>query len=631
MRLLCPQRFLTGIAMALLVSGVSGAVAGEGQDGIVVDDPHYGHVLFHFYQQNNFTALSQLVTARHQGRVPHHAEEAELLQGGLLLAWGQHVEAGRIFEELLAASTDPAIRDRAWFYLGKVRYQRGYLTEAVAALESIANDLPDDLEPERLDLLARLYMEQGRFADAADMLRRYAGRDDWAAYARFNTGVALVRLGELEAGAELLDRVGTMRAADEEQRALRDRANLALGFAYLQARLEGDARPVLQRVRLNGPFSAKALLGVGWADAAYEDYRAALGAWLELAERDLRDSAVQESLLAVPYAFARLGDEAQAADLYARALDTYAGEIGRLDGSLADAAAGRLLDSLLVGDTSTVNGWNWQLGGVPDQDASRYLYFTIADHSFHEGLKSYRELVALDRYLDDWRERLDAYRDMVANRELAYAERLPVLQARLAEFDLAALEAEFARLDAMTRQARASNDAVLVAPAAERDAWERLQALRDNPAWDTAAAAGQREKARVLAGVVRWDMEREFRVRLRAQEQRTAALQAELQTAHERMASVAAAVASLDGTVGGFSARIERFAATLDATQVQLDAAMQDYAAHLNEVAVAALTEQKQRLLAYRAQARFELAAIVDRLAARNAATEASTMPEVAP
>ncbi|NIW25563.1 MAG: hypothetical protein GWN29_13900, partial [Gammaproteobacteria bacterium] len=64
---------------------------------------------------------------------------------------------------------------------------------------------------------------------------------------------------------------------------------------------------LLQRVRLEGPFSNKALLGVGWADAERGDYRAALSPWLELRQRNIIDPAVQESLLAVPYAFSQLG------------------------------------------------------------------------------------------------------------------------------------------------------------------------------------------------------------------------------------------------------------------------------------------------------------------------------------
>jgi len=45
-------------------------------------------------------------------------------------------------------------------------------------------------------------------------------------------GLVLERSGMAE---DLLDTVGQARAANEEQRALRDRANVALGFAALQA------------------------------------------------------------------------------------------------------------------------------------------------------------------------------------------------------------------------------------------------------------------------------------------------------------------------------------------------------------------------------------------------------------
>ena len=549
-------------AAVLFLCSVS-ALADE-QDGIVVQDPHYGEVLFHFYQQDHFTALSHLVTARSQQRTERHAFEAELLEGGLLLSWGQHVEAGRIFENLLAADPDPAVRDRAWFYLGKVRYQRGYLSEAEQALESITAELPAQLQAEKYDLLARLYMDQGRFAEAAQLLSGYDGDDDWAAFSRYNTGVALVRMGELQLGAKLLDRVGTMRAASEEQRALRDRANVALGFAYLQAQLEGDARPVLQRVRLNGPFTTKALLGAGWADSAQDDYRAALASWLELSNRDLLDSAVQESLLAVPYAFAKLGAEAQAAEYYGRALDIYSAELNRLNTAMGDAAAGRLIDALLAEDDSSADGWYWQLAELPEDEQSRYLYFTIADHRFHEALKSYRDLVFLDSYLDAWQVKLDAYRDMVDAREYAYAERLPAMRERVAEFDFATLQEEFDSVVAETARARAEQDAVAVAPAAERAAWDRLLALESNAAFATEQGAPHREKQRILKGLLQWNMEREFRVRLWRQEKANAELAGYMAESAERFASISRAEGSLDGTVEGFADRIARLQAELD-------------------------------------------------------------------
>ena len=77
---------------------------------------------------------------------------------------------------------------------------------------------------------------------------------------------------------------------------LRDKANLALGYAFLQDDQPLAAKPALQRVRLEGPFSNKALLGVGWADAELENYSRALVPWMALRGRNLLDSAVQESI-----------------------------------------------------------------------------------------------------------------------------------------------------------------------------------------------------------------------------------------------------------------------------------------------------------------------------------------------
>ena len=51
------------------------------------------------------------------------------------------------------------------------------------------------------------------------------------AFARFNLGVALVRENRLEEAAPLLTAVGTMNAVGSELLALRDKANLALGYA----------------------------------------------------------------------------------------------------------------------------------------------------------------------------------------------------------------------------------------------------------------------------------------------------------------------------------------------------------------------------------------------------------------
>ena len=196
------------------------------------------------------------------------------------------------------------------------------------------------------------------------------------------------------------------------------------------------AREVLRRVRLNGPFSNKALLGVGWADVAQEDFRSALTPWLELQERDLLDSAVQESLLAVPYAFQQLSANGSAVESYESALVAFDREILQLDQAIKRADSGELINALLELDDPEIGRWSWQLEKIPDSTDARYLYFMIADHRFQEGLRNTRDLAALRWHLDQWQKKLDAFEDMLDARRQAFEEQLPKTRTRLAEVDL---------------------------------------------------------------------------------------------------------------------------------------------------------------------------------------------------
>lgn len=612
------QIFLYTLVIMASAAMITGVARASVEDGLVVQDPHFGAVLFDFYQQDHFKALTRLVTVREQQRVPHHEAEAELLQGGLLLSWGQHREAGEIFERLLTTTADQSVRDRTWFYLAKVRYQRGHMEAAEAAFKNVQGPLPAELDAERHNLLARIYIDQGRFDAAVELLSRWQGDDTWSAYARYNLGVALVRGDSLDAGATLLDQVGTLRVSDEEMRSLRDKANLALGFALLQAQRDAEAKPVLQRVRLNGPFSSKALLGAGWADAADAEYQRALVKWLELRGRDVLDSAVQESLLAVPYAFAQLGATAQAAEHYAHALDTYASELERLDTVIAAARSGRLLETLLQTDTEFMGGWYWELEQLPASDGARYLHLTIGDHRFHEGLKSYRDLRALSAHLTQWQEKLDTYRDMVATREQAYASRLPEVQARLATVDRRAMQNRRQAINSQLSAAREQRDVVALATATEQAQWRRLEALERSPALSLADSADLRRKHRVLKGVLLWNMDREYRLRVWRQQRAVDELDEALKQLDEQQAALNTTVASLDSTVSGFAGRIDALEPAIRNLQARLNRAMQQYSAYLNGIAVAELQDQQQRMATYRSQARFALATIYDRMAAQN-------------
>ena len=125
-----------------------------------IEAPYYGDALFHFFQDRYFTSITTLMASQHFQRIAPHDDEAEVLRGGMLLSYGLHKEAGEIFARLIDKGAAPPVRDRAWFYLAKIRYQRGFLAEADDAHREQVRDRLD--EPYRT-MLGHLRHESGHY------------------------------------------------------------------------------------------------------------------------------------------------------------------------------------------------------------------------------------------------------------------------------------------------------------------------------------------------------------------------------------------------------------------------------------------------------------------------------------
>ncbi len=582
-----------------------------------VMDLQYGDVLFYYYQDDYFDSITRLLAAQQLGRLPNTEGEAELLLGGLYLSLGEHVEAGRIFDALLAGKTSEAVRNKAWFYLGKVWYQRGYLQESERALRQVSDKIQPRISAERYMLLAQIMLRQGRDDDAIAVLGNWHGAPDWTAYAQYNLGVALVRKGRLDDAKQYLDRVGRMTTANEELLSLKDKANLALGFALLQAKRPAEGRPILERVRLEGPYSSKALLGVGWADSSLGDFKRALVPWMALRKRNLLDSAVQESYLTVPYAFNQLGAGGQAAEYYNSAIDSFDAELKHIDDSIAQIRGGKLLDRLLSDDRKDTLTWYWQLKTLPDAPESRYLYQLLASNEFQEGLKNYRELNFMSRNLDDWREDVSAFDDMLDTRQHAYNERVPKADAVMAATDLDALTRQRVEFESRINEIEKTNDVAALGTPEEQKTWARLKRIEDYLAAhpEDPDLTEMRDKWRLEKGVMYWRLSESFKARLWNERRAVKELQASLVETQKRALLVKQARAGVPTNTGEFATRVEAIRARMNRLQQRLAALSERQNRFLQALAIEELERQKQRIETYQIQARFELAAIYDKAA----------------
>src|SRR5664280_2327650 len=619
-----PARSALRIALAIAVASACApfATAARAADAAPPDhqikDPQYGDALFQFFQDRYFTSITTLMASQKFERVEHHADEAEVLRGGMLASYGLTREAGEIFSHLIERGATPAVRDRAWFYLAKIRYQRGYLPEAEAAIARVENHLPPDLEEERALLLANLLMARQDYAGAASalnplvtksfLLRKTVG----SYYARYNLGIALLRSGEPKRGTELLDQIGKESAQGEEARSLRDRANVALGFSSLADNRPKDARLYLERVRLQSLQSNKALLGFGWAADAMKDPKLALVPWTELAQRTDGDSAVLEAQIAVPYAYAELGAYGQALERYEGAITAFERENADLNESIKAIRAGTLIDSLVEQNPGDEMGWFWRIRDLPSMPHARHLAQVLAQHEFQEALKNYRDLRYLSQNLDDWRDKLVVFDDMLATRRKAYADRLPQSREQISVDALAkrrdAIAADIAR-------GELEADGVVFADDKQLALLERLRAVRkmvDDPV-ATADMPAQRDRVRLLTGVLSWQLSQDFNSRVWITKRELATIDGELAEADRK--AKALEVAQHDEPI-----RFERFGQRIAAIRPLLQVMIprvaglsREQRTEAQDVAIAELTNQQQRIASYTTQARFALAQLYDR------------------
>jgi tetratricopeptide (TPR) repeat protein len=622
---LTPRRSIPGrliLLFALLAPAAQ--AASEDREPIIVEEPQFGEVLFYFYQEDYFPAIVRLLAAQEQDQLEAHAKEAELLLGGMYLSYGHHLEAAEIFEGLLADNTDPDVRDRTWFFLAKIWYQRGYLDKAREALSLISAELPQNLEREARMLDAQILIASGQYDDAIARLQNWQGRTEWASYAKFNIGVALVRSGRVDEATRLLDELGEMNPFNDELMALRDKANLAIGYALLQDGQPSAAKEPLQRVRLEGPFSNKALLGVGWADAQMYNYDRALVPWMELRGRDLLDPAVQESMLAIPYALAKLDSISQAADHYLNAIEAFYEETNRLNRTIDRIESGQFFDDFVEDDPLDSTGWYWRLEELPTGPEARYLFHLLATHEFQEGLKNYRDLSYLHRNLDGWQQNVDVFANMLETQKEKLAQKMPEIEAALARADLDAMIEDKLTYDAVLDNIESSTDWLALASRPEFDAWIEITKVENSPALqaDIPEAAEVRDKIALLKGVMQWQLEGEFNDRLwriRRDQKGTGEALLEAQRSRrqidETMRNEPLRFARLSERVYGLAPRIEGM-------KIRVEDALAEQRAFLQSIAVGELQAQKERLDIYTIQARFALAAIYDIAATAGEAPE---------
>jgi tetratricopeptide (TPR) repeat protein len=391
---------------------------------------------------------------------------------------------------------------------------------------------------------------------------------------------------------------------------------MVLGSVMLRSKDYTHAQLAFDRVRLEGPYSNRALLSAGWAEVSARDYDKALVPWGMLIQRDPTDAAVQEAKLSLPFAYSKLKIYGRAALLYGQALDTFSKELDKVDASVRSIRAGNFLKALVREEIEQDNVWVVRLRTLPDTPDTFYLADLMASNDFQTALHNYLDLEDLRRRLIAWQGGFDAFEDLIRHRRANYEPLLPQVDAHFRQLD-AQMRLRVEQRDLLQKRLQAILTAprpALLATAEERVALGHLQKI-ETALQHTSSPQSAALQTRVqhLRGVLTWRLYTEYPDRLTQAYKDLHELNEDVSVLQERYtAFVRARQAAVHG-YAGYDESISRLR-TRDSEALQRVNTLLAQQGHVIEaVAIDELNTRRQRLEAYQVQARYAVADSYDR------------------
>ena len=631
-------RFTIGLIFVVATSSTFAAPPENPPE--VVADLRYGSALYHYYQGDYHNALLELMIAEKRGGIKGHGDRPRVMEGSFNLAYGMERRATEIFNEVLNTSSQPEIRDTAWYYVAKIRYLRGDWQAAEQALTKVSPAPPPGIAGELASLHLNLAIKQKNLDLARKLLLRATPDDadsrseldswlrSWLPYGYYNLGAAQSRAGNFAAAIPYYNHVAEMPLTSEEYLALYDKAMTSAGYTYLLNGQYPEAQAQLSRVRLSSPLSSQAMLGYGWAAARQNNFVEALSPWRQLTTQSLVDENVQEALIAVAFAYEQLGNKGLALKHFQQAEQRLGAEVIRIEKLISDFDNGKIFEALGVQPGAQFNRLS-QVTNSPltksqetnnqatNKDAAlrlAYLAELFARNSFQLKIQELRDLLAIRERMLQWQDTLVLYSGMLDQREMKRRLRVDFLTQQQLARQVAQMRSRRDQLAQDIDRIANHNDYLALATGAGTKLHERTRSVEKNIA--ILAAAGRdiddyQEAHRRYAGILLWQASEVFSERLWKRRKNLAALDEQLLTLDATRIRVEQAVNS-DKDLQPYRQRIATGQRRLAQQMPAIDSAIDSARQQLRGQALAVLQQQQEQLGYYLARSRLAVARLYD-------------------
>ncbi|MBA57273.1 MAG: hypothetical protein CMK89_22730 [Pseudomonadales bacterium] len=592
---------------------------------VPIDQPHaiedlaYGDLLFDFYQQQYFSAITKILVAKERGLFKNNSEHAELVLGALYVSYGLLDSGEAIFSNLLNTYTSPQGADESWYQLARIYYKRGNTQHALGILTSNINEPLESRATEHVLLQVLCHIRLGQ-VEQAQSLTQYLKEDQaQSVFVRFNMASAMAQLGDMERAAGYYSDVLIHgRPNSELDKTLNDQAALALGIYYLRSNQLELAQQTLNRIRLYGPVANRALLALGWTHFHADRKLDALTPWMELNERALTDPSVQESILNVPFVFEELGALQDALDGYKSAYKIFRNQRRRLEAIKQEIQRPDWIENISPVDISGQDA----MGKLPEfklpveDEVSQHLYRYFASNEFQKLYRDYRELQRLYMVLRHWERQFPSFNEMINTHVERLNELAPKAETAIENsknfyaYSRVKLDEFEARLDEII----ANDDLMGLANVAQLLQKERLDAIEAalNQLDDPDLYYEEWQKFKLVKGLLMWDLNATAIDKRWEATKEQVAMNNMLVELEDRIRAVTRAREVRLNRFYGFETRIQTLYKQIKDLEMETAALLRQQRRQMQDVAVQIIELQQKQLDQMRAKSLLAIARLQD-------------------
>ena len=679
MQRICMLRAAVASLFALIVAaGSSGVQAKTDKAPERVQDLAYGTALYELFQQNHFAALTEFLVAQQRGNMPNHQQHAQLVQAGIHLAYGMDREAERLYLSVIEDHPSDEDRARAWFYLAKLRYQKGLDELAMQALQQVDQHLSKNLHSEYIYLYDKIALSaqlDGAIAHDPELRMAQLKRFDMASgeesifrfYIDYNRAVAGLDIDaasddEARQAARSLERLysrlnaTTVQDNGEELLLLRDRVLMSLGFVRLRLQQPERAGRAFAKIRQHSEIVGPALVGFGWAALQDGNFSRALTPWMTLQQRPIAESSTAEALLAVPYIYENLEQPRSALAAYQLAvdrIDTERHALAVISNGVAERGFAAVMqpdklprgyrideDNAQIYSREQLRGSHWLDSEVEfvsplslvTPELAVHLRELLASKSMRMRFAQFLDVLWLQNNLRSWRHKLDTFSYAIQERQQHSEAFASQFAAGSLEQSVASLEQRYAKALSSWQQASEPGQQWRLMNDDERALQQRLDRakatlLRVEQALaklatqpdvalptDHEKLEQQRNRLRAMQGQMQWQLAWQHPERSWHKYRELAAIEALLEQSREAGQRLPGQLAS-QRSQSVMLQRLDNSAITLELQLDRLALLRAKLEADLAQTIVQELEIRQHRMTRYLAQAKLARARVLERIA----------------